>query len=109
MLVNLVNHAGRYAEGKCISVNPKKPELIAIGANDAYIRMYDRRMIKLSQVIIKLKLNIQKTYIITGRITRWILWILFITFYTKKKMVCNVRCLFRLHIVTGQEEMYVYG
>ncbi|XP_017752740.1 PREDICTED: WD and tetratricopeptide repeats protein 1 isoform X2 [Eufriesea mexicana] len=50
VLVNLVNHAGRYAEGKCISVNPKKPELIAIGANDAYIRMYDRRMIKLSQV-----------------------------------------------------------
>ncbi|CAL7932852.1 unnamed protein product [Xylocopa violacea] len=50
VLVNLINHAGRYAEGKCISVNPKKPELIAIGANDAYIRMYDRRMIKLSQV-----------------------------------------------------------
>ncbi|XP_043265307.1 WD and tetratricopeptide repeats protein 1-like isoform X2 [Colletes gigas] len=49
-LINLVNHLGRYAEGKCISVNPKKPELIAIGANDAYIRMYDRRMIKLSQV-----------------------------------------------------------
>lgn len=52
VLVNLVNHLGRYAEGKCISVNPKKPELIAVGANDAYIRMYDRRMIKLSQVII---------------------------------------------------------
>ncbi|XP_017881841.1 WD and tetratricopeptide repeats protein 1-like isoform X2 [Ceratina calcarata] len=48
VLVNLVNHAGRYAEGKCISVNPKRPELIAVGANDAYIRMYDRRMIKLS-------------------------------------------------------------
>lgn len=50
VLVNLVNHMGRYAEGKCISVNPNRPELIAIGANDAYIRMYDRRMIKLSQV-----------------------------------------------------------
>ncbi|XP_034181101.2 WD and tetratricopeptide repeats 1 [Osmia lignaria lignaria] len=50
VLVNLVNHMGRYAEGKCIAVNPKKPELIAVGANDAYIRMYDRRMIKLSQV-----------------------------------------------------------
>ncbi|KOC65400.1 WD and tetratricopeptide repeats protein 1 [Habropoda laboriosa] len=50
VLVNLVNHMGRCAEGKCISVNPKKPELIAVGANDAYIRMYDRRMIKLSQV-----------------------------------------------------------
>ncbi|KAF7386430.1 hypothetical protein HZH68_013562 [Vespula germanica] len=50
VLVNLVNHMGRSAEGKCISVNPKRPELIAIGANDAYIRMYDRRMIKHSQV-----------------------------------------------------------
>ncbi|CAK9821540.1 WD and tetratricopeptide repeats protein 1 [Anthophora retusa] len=50
VLVNLVNHLGRYAEGKCISVNPKRPELIAVGANDAYVRMYDRRMIKLSQV-----------------------------------------------------------
>lgn len=63
VLVNLVNHAGRYAEGKCISVNPKKPELIAIGANDAYIRMYDRRMIKLSQVITKQKLSIQEIYV----------------------------------------------
>lgn len=52
VLVNLVYHMGRYAEGKCISINPKKPELVAIGANDAYIRMYDRRMIKLSQVIL---------------------------------------------------------
>lgn len=50
VLVNLVYHMGRYAEGKCIAINPRKPELIAIGANDAYIRMYDRRMIKLSQL-----------------------------------------------------------
>ncbi|XP_076670185.1 WD and tetratricopeptide repeats 1 isoform X2 [Andrena cerasifolii] len=50
VLINLLNHMGLYAEAKSISVNPKRPELIAIGANDAYIRMYDRRMIKLSQV-----------------------------------------------------------
>ncbi|XP_036150446.1 WD and tetratricopeptide repeats protein 1 isoform X2 [Monomorium pharaonis] len=50
VLVNLVYHTGCYAEGKCIAVNPRRPELIAIGANDAYVRMYDRRMIKLSQV-----------------------------------------------------------
>ncbi|XP_066582568.1 WD and tetratricopeptide repeats protein 1 [Prorops nasuta] len=48
ILVNLNNHMGK-AEAKCIAVNPKRPELIAIGANDAYIRMFDRRMIKLSQ------------------------------------------------------------
>ncbi|XP_076163678.1 WD and tetratricopeptide repeats 1 [Ptiloglossa arizonensis] len=50
VLINLSNHLGQFAQGKCISVNPKKSELIAIGASDAYIRMYDRRMIKLSQV-----------------------------------------------------------
>ncbi|EFN75923.1 WD and tetratricopeptide repeats protein 1 [Harpegnathos saltator] len=50
VLVNLIYHAGNNVEGKCISVNSKKPELIAVGANDAYIRMYDRRMIKLSQI-----------------------------------------------------------
>lgn len=53
VLINLINHMGRYAEAKCIAINPKKPELLAIGANDAYIRMYDRRMIKLSQVTIE--------------------------------------------------------
>ncbi|KAI4492441.1 hypothetical protein M0804_002232 [Polistes exclamans] len=50
VLINLVNHMGKSAEGKCISINPKRPELVAVGANDAYIRMYDRRMIKLSQL-----------------------------------------------------------
>lgn len=50
VLVNLIYHMGHGAEGKCIAANPRKPELIAIGANDAYVRMYDRRMIKLSQV-----------------------------------------------------------
>ncbi|XP_031846992.1 WD and tetratricopeptide repeats 1 [Nomia melanderi] len=50
VLIDLVNHMGRYAEAKCVTVNPKRPELIAVGASDAYIRMYDRRMIKFSQV-----------------------------------------------------------
>ncbi|XP_076243195.1 WD and tetratricopeptide repeats 1 isoform X2 [Calliopsis andreniformis] len=52
VLINLPNHMGRYAEAKCIAINPRKPELLAVGANDAYIRMYDRRMIKLSQLSI---------------------------------------------------------
>lgn len=50
VLINLINHTGRSAEAKCISINPVRPELVAVGASDAYIRMYDRRMIKLSQV-----------------------------------------------------------
>ncbi|KAK0087173.1 hypothetical protein PV325_001625 [Microctonus aethiopoides] len=50
VLVDLVNHAGRRAEAKCVAVNPTRPELVAVGANDPYVRMYDRRMIKIGQV-----------------------------------------------------------
>jgi hypothetical protein len=46
VLVNLLTHLGRYAEAKCLAINPRRPELLAIGANDPYIRVYDRRMIK---------------------------------------------------------------
>ncbi|KRT81712.1 WD40 domain-containing protein [Oryctes borbonicus] len=31
---------------KCIAVNPTKPYLIAIGANDCFARIYDRRMVR---------------------------------------------------------------
>lgn len=53
VVVNLAHHMGRVVEAKCINVNPRRPELIAVGANDPYVRMYDRRMIKLSQVTAK--------------------------------------------------------
>lgn len=36
----------RGSEVKCISVHPTKPHYIAIGANDCYIRLYDRRKLK---------------------------------------------------------------
>nr|CAD7423752.1 unnamed protein product [Timema monikensis] len=45
VLVNLLSHMGRYAEAKCVAINPRRPELLAVGANDPYIRVYDRRMI----------------------------------------------------------------
>lgn len=50
VLVNLLNHLGRDGEAKCIAVNPRRPELLAVGANDFYVRMYDRRMIKLGKL-----------------------------------------------------------
>ncbi|XP_066969854.1 WD and tetratricopeptide repeats protein 1-like isoform X4 [Macrobrachium rosenbergii] len=50
VLINLRCHAGRTAECKCITVNPTKPELLAVGASDPYIRIYDRRMIKLTSL-----------------------------------------------------------
>ncbi|KAJ0183075.1 hypothetical protein K1T71_001051 [Dendrolimus kikuchii] len=50
VLVNLLNHLGRYAEAKCVSVNPRRPYQLAVGANDFYVRLYDTRMIKLAKL-----------------------------------------------------------
>lgn len=48
-LICLNNHV-KYAQAKCIAVNPCRPELIAIGSNDCYARVYDRRMMILDSV-----------------------------------------------------------
>lgn len=48
-LICLNNHV-KYAQAKCIAVNPRRPELIAIGSNDCYARVYDRRMMILDSV-----------------------------------------------------------
>ena len=45
VLINLNAHMGPHAEAKCISINPVRPELIAVGANDPFVRVYDRRML----------------------------------------------------------------
>lgn len=50
VLVNLGYHLGRNVEAKCIAVNQLRPHLIAVGANDSYIRLYDRRMITTTKV-----------------------------------------------------------
>ncbi|XP_011500985.1 PREDICTED: WD and tetratricopeptide repeats protein 1-like [Ceratosolen solmsi marchali] len=57
LLVNLSNHMNGIVEAKCISINPRRPELVAVGANDAYVRMYDRRMIKPSHIPISAASN----------------------------------------------------
>lgn len=49
-LIDLKNHIGASAEAKCIAVNQRRPEQLAVGASDAYARVYDRRMIKLFRV-----------------------------------------------------------
>lgn len=51
VLVNLVKHTGQKAEVKCIAVCPLRPELLAIGANDPYVRIYDRRMLRLQKAV----------------------------------------------------------
>jgi len=50
VLINLMKHAGRGAEVKCVAVCPGRSELIAVGANDPYVRVYDRRMITCSRL-----------------------------------------------------------
>ena len=46
VLIDIKNHH-EYVETKCIAVNPRRPEQLAIGTNDAYARIFDRRMITL--------------------------------------------------------------
>jgi WD and tetratricopeptide repeat-containing protein 1 len=36
---------GPHAEAKCVAVNPARPEYLAVGANDPFVRVYDRRML----------------------------------------------------------------
>ncbi|XP_059485390.1 WD and tetratricopeptide repeats protein 1 [Neocloeon triangulifer] len=50
ILVNLNNHMGAGAEAKCLAINPTRPELLAVGANDPFARLYDRRMITTTTV-----------------------------------------------------------
>jgi len=44
-LVNLNTQVGRGSEVKCISICPGRTELLAVGGNDPYVRVYDRRML----------------------------------------------------------------
>ena len=44
-LVNLNTQVGRGTEVKCISICPGRTELLAVGANDPYVRVFDRRML----------------------------------------------------------------
>ena len=45
VLINLTQQAGRGAEVKCVTICPGRSELIAVGANDPFVRVFDRRMI----------------------------------------------------------------
>lgn len=53
----LVNYAGsrlkssQYLESKCIAINPVRSELLAVGANDPYARVYDRRMMRTRHIV----------------------------------------------------------
>ena len=50
VLINLNHHLGLNAEVKCLAVNPLRPHLLAVGANDPFVRVFDRRMLTCSSV-----------------------------------------------------------
>ncbi|XP_066150426.1 WD and tetratricopeptide repeats protein 1-like [Euwallacea fornicatus] len=43
---NLLVAYRTFTEIKCIAVNPTKPHYLAVGVNDAFVRIYDRRKLK---------------------------------------------------------------
>lgn len=45
VLIDLNNH-NKFVGIKSIAINPRRPEQLIVGANDAYVRLFDRRMIK---------------------------------------------------------------
>lgn len=47
-MIDLKHHLGPDAEAKCVAINPRRSEMLAVGANDVYARLYDRRMLTLT-------------------------------------------------------------
>lgn len=45
-LVSVYNNKGKIIEAKCLDINQLRTEQLAVGANDPYVRLYDRRMIR---------------------------------------------------------------
>ena len=50
VLINLNAHMGPHAEAKCLAINPRCPDQLAVGANDPYVRLYDRRMLSCKSI-----------------------------------------------------------
>jgi len=53
-LVTVFSNSGKRIEAKCLDINQLRTEQLAVGANDQYVRLYDRRMIQsLSSIDVK--------------------------------------------------------
>jgi len=49
ILINLNTQVSAGSEVKCLSVCPGRTEMLALGCNDPYVRVYDRRMLSASK------------------------------------------------------------
>ena len=45
MLIDLTEFWGQLVEAKCLAVNPRDNNYLAVGANGPFVRLYDIRMI----------------------------------------------------------------
>lgn len=50
VLVSLLASSGMLAQAKCLSISPTRSELLAVGADDPYVRVYDRLVGRASTV-----------------------------------------------------------
>ncbi|XP_051922653.1 WD and tetratricopeptide repeats protein 1 isoform X1 [Hippocampus zosterae] len=46
VLIDLTKFCGRFVEAKCLAVNPRDNNYLAVGANGPFVRLYDIRMIQ---------------------------------------------------------------
>jgi WD and tetratricopeptide repeat-containing protein 1 len=44
-ILSIYNYEGERIEAKCLDINQLRTEQLAVGANDPYVRLYDRRMV----------------------------------------------------------------
>jgi len=44
-LLSLSSQVEPTTEAKCLAINPRRTEYLAVGANDPYARVFDRRML----------------------------------------------------------------
>lgn len=45
VLIDLTEYCGQLVEAKCLAVNPRDNNYLAVGANGPFVRLYDIRMI----------------------------------------------------------------
>eukprot|EP00794_Sanderia_malayensis_P000171 gene171-783_t len=50
IIINLNSNIATSSEAKCISINPMRPELIAVGCGDPFTRIYDTRMLTMHSI-----------------------------------------------------------
>lgn len=59
VLVDLTEFCGQLVEAKCLAVNPRDNNYLAVGANGPFVRLYDIRMIHNYRLVATFSLQVQ--------------------------------------------------